>query len=90
MPAPKRSKPTPNVMTSPTRTSLRTFFPGSPKSMTSLSSGVTFLRSSGSMRWMGLRPTTPRSGSADSEACTSTRMPGSTAASTPPTEATDR
>ncbi len=58
--------------------------------MTSLSSGVTFLRSSGSMRWMGLRPTTPRSGSTDSEACTSTRMPGSTAASTPPTEATDR
>ena len=60
---PKRSKPTPNVMTSPTMTSFFTRLAGRPRSMTSLSMGVTLLRSSGSMRWMGLRPTTPRSGS---------------------------
>ena len=87
---PKRSKPTPKVMTSPTMTSFFTRFAGMPRSMTSLSMGVTFLRSSGSMRWMGLRPTTPRSGSKEFDACASTRMPGRMAASTPPTDDTDR
>ena len=88
IPSPKRSKPTPKVMGSPTDTSFFTRLGFMPRSITSDESGVTFLRSSSSMRWMGLRPTTPRS--TPLAVCTSTRMPGRMAASTPPSEATDR
>ena len=49
---PKRLKPTPKVMTSPTATSFFTRFAGMPRSMTSLSMGVMSLALVGSMRWM--------------------------------------
>ena len=88
MSSPNRSNPTPNVMGSPTRTSFFTRLGFMPKSITREESGVTVLRSSGSMRWMGLRPTMPRR--VPEAVCTSTRMPGRMAASTPPKEATER
>ena len=50
--------------------------------MKSFSSLVTFLRSSSSMRWIGLRPMTPSS--VPFFVCTRTRIPGRIAASTPP------
>ena len=85
---PYRSKPAATVLESPTLTFRLTAFPVMPRSITSLSSGVTLFRSSASIRWMGLRPTTPRS--VPPSASTSTRMPGRMAASTPPKAAMDR
>ena len=82
MSSPKVSRPTSKVMGSPMRTRCFTSSAGKPKSMKSFSSLVTFLRSSSSMRWMGLRPMMPRS--SPLEVCSRTRMPGRIAASTPP------
>ena len=87
---PKRSKPTPNVMTSPTFTRRLTFLAGRPMSMTRSDRGVTLSRSPAEMRWIGLRPTMPRKGCSAPEACTSTRSPGKMAESTPPMAATDK